>query len=228
NEKMSKSRGNVVNPDLLVSKYGADTVRAYLMFIGPWDQGGPWNDKGIEGVSRFFNRIWALVVDGDAKNAALESAGEADARELKRAVSHAIKEVTEDLEAFRFNTAIAELMTLLNSLYKARAKRTALADTWTSAVDDFLLLLAPIAPHIAEELWQRSGHTESVHLQPWPEFDPAALVANTVTMAVQVNGKVRGQIEVPSDADEATLLALAKSEENVARHLAGATIKREI
>src|SRR5690606_38166490 len=146
--------------------------------------------------------------------------GEASATEaLRRAVHHAIKEVTEDFEDFRFNTAIAELMTLLNTLYKARPERTALGQAWSDAVQTFLLLLAPIAPHLSEELWRRSGFGGSVHLQAWPSYDPQALVVATVKMAVQVNGKVRGQLEAPKDADQATLLAMAKAEENVARHL---------
>jgi len=227
NEKMSKSRGNVVNPDPLVAEYGADTVRAYLMFIGPWDQGGPWNYQGIEGVSRFLNRVWALVAGGDGAGNG-EAAHDADAASLRRAVHHAVKEITEDLEGFRFNTAIAELMTLLNAMYKARPRRSALGREWEDAVRTFLLLLAPIAPHLAEELWHRSGFAGSVHLQAWPTFDPAALVAETVRMAVQVNGKVRGQIEAPKDADEASLLALAKAEQNVARYLEGVGLKREI
>jgi len=230
NEKMSKSRGNVVNPDALVKAYGADAVRTYLMFIGPWDQGGPWNEQGIEGISRFLNRVWSLVVDADSAGqpaTASGTAGESD-RELARAVNHAIKEVTDDLVEFRFNTAIAELMTLLNVMVKVKAAGTASRASWRSAVDTYLLLLAPITPHIAEELWERSGHTGSVHLQSWPEHDPAALVQDTVQLAVQVNGKVRGQVQVPADADQDAILAAARAEDNVARYLEGATVVREI
>ncbi|HEX7000963.1 MAG TPA: leucine--tRNA ligase [Trueperaceae bacterium] len=229
NEKMSKSRGNVVNPDELVTQYGADTVRAFLMFIGPWDQGGPWNYQGIEGVYRFLHRVWALVVDQEAKP---EPGSDADvtaiAGELKRAVHNAIKEVTEDLAAFRFNTAIAELMTLSNAMGKARTHKAALGPAWSEAVRDLLLLLAPIAPHITEELWERSGFEGSVHLQSWPTFDESALVAETVQMAVQVNGKVRGQVQVPVDAQDSQVLDIARAEPNVARYLSEGQVVREI
>ncbi len=230
NEKMSKSRGNVVNPDELVATYGADTVRAYLMFLGPWDQGAPWSFTGIDGQARFLNRVWSLVVDGDAPARSTSASGNGDTTEddVRRAVHHGIKEVTEDLEAFRFNTAIAELMTLQNALTKARAAGLAGTDTWREGVRTLLLLLAPIAPHITEELWRRLGEEGSVHLQSWPEHDPAALVAATVSMAVQVNGKVRGKIEAPTGADEGAILELARTEPNVARHLEGKEIAREI
>ena len=227
NEKMSKSRGNVVNPDDLVAQYGADTVRAFLMFIGPWDQGGPWSYQGIEGVYRFLNRVWALVVDPEAEPARGADAS-AVARELRRAVHTAIKEVTEDLEEFRFNTAIAQLMTLANAMAKAKPHREALGDAWREAVRSFLLLLAPFTPHIAEELWERAGFEGSVHLQSWPAYDEAAMAADTVRMAVQVNGKVRGQVEVPADADDAAVLAAARREPNVARYLEAGEVVREI
>ncbi|MDT3682686.1 MAG: leucine--tRNA ligase [Truepera sp.] len=224
NEKMSKSRGNVVNPDDLVAQYGADTVRAYLMFLGPWDQGAPWSYSGIDGQARFLARVWNLVVDV----AKAEPAAAVPESDLRRAVHHAIKEVTDDFEAFRFNTAIAELMTLQNALQKARAGGLADTDTWRHGLESLLLLLAPIAPHVTEELWHRLGHEDSVHLQAWPTYDPAALVATTVTLAVQVNGKLRGQVEVNATDDQATVLAAAKGDPNVARHLEGKTIVREI
>lgn len=224
NEKMSKSRGNVVNPDDLVAQYGADTVRAYLMFLGPWDQGAPWSYSGIDGLARFFARVWNLALD----DAGATKGGEYTEAELRRAVNHAIKEVTEDMEAFRFNTAIAELMTLQNAMQKARAAGLAASGTWREGVEALLLLLAPIAPHITEELWRRLGHKESVHLQTWPTFDPAALVADTLTLAVQVNGKLRGQVEVSASADDASILAAAKAEPNVARYVGESQIVREI
>ncbi len=229
NEKMSKSRGNVVNPDDLVAQYGADTVRAYLMFLGPWDQGAPWSYTGIDGQARFLNRVWSLVVDDTkaAKDAAAKD-GAMTAADVRRTVNHAIKEVTEDLEAFRFNTAIAELMTLSTALTRARAAGLAGTPEWQSGVRTLLTLLAPIAPHITDELWSRLGETGSVHLQPWPDYDPAALVTDTVTMAVQVNGKVRGQIEAPADASKEAIAHLARSEPNVVRHLEGKEIVREI
>ena len=222
NEKMSKSRGNVVNPDDLVGEYGADTVRAYLMFIGPWDQGGPWNSQGIEGTVRFLNRVWALVTEdpsipGDADKAAQ--------KDLKRAVHTAIKEVTEDFEDFRFNTAIAELMTLVNAMNKVKTVGMTKTEAWAEGVDALVKMLAPIAPHVTEELWQRSGREGFVHEQNWPTFEESALVKDSVVIAVQVNGKLRGQVEVAAGADKETVLAAAKAEPNVARYLGGEVVR---
>ena len=225
NEKMSKSRGNVVNPDALVDEYGADTVRAYLMFIGPWEQGGPWNSSGIEGVARFLNRVWALIMDeasGEGK------ADEAARKALRRAVHTAIKEVTEDLEGFQFNTAIAELMTLVNVMGKAKNGAMVQTNEWQEGRELLLRLVAPFTPHIAEELWHRAGFEGSVHAQAWPQYDEKALEQNTLTIAVQVNGKRRGEVEVPKDADKDAILNAAKAEPNVARYVEGVNIVREI
>ena len=207
-----------------MAQYGADTVRAYLMFLGPWDQGAPWSYSGIDGQFRFLGRVWNLVV-GEAQ---VEGPGGVTETDVRRAVHHAIKEVTEDFEAFRFNTAIAELMTLQGALQRARVAGLGGSAEWRAGVETLLVLLAPIAPHITEELWRRLGHAESVHLQPWPNHDPAALVADTVTLAVQVNGKLRGRVDVAADADAATVLAAVKAEPNVARHLEGMTVVREV
>ncbi len=228
NEKMSKSRGNVANPDALVAEYGADTIRAYLMFIGPWEAGGPWSSTGIEGMARFLNRVWALVID---KPEGADRDGKVDEKaqkDLRRAVHHAVKEVTEDIPNFQFNTAIAELMTLTNAMSKAKSAVTVESSVWLEGVQKLLLLLAPIAPHVTDELWERSGFAGSVHQQTWPEHDPAALEQDTLTLAVQVSGKRRGEITVPKDADNAALLAAAKAEPNVARHLENMTVVREV
>ncbi len=227
NEKMSKSRGNVVNPDHLVSEYGADAVRTYLMFIGPWDQGGPWNFQGIEGVARFLNRVWGLIVDAPAGDPAVK-VDEHVTRDLRRAVHTAIREISEDFEGFRFNTAVAELMTLQNAMSKAKSASLALTPGWEEACRVLVTLLAPIAPHLAEELWQRLGHATSVHLESWPEVDESALTRDEVRYAVQVNGKLRGEVEVPADAQEASVLSAAKAVPNVAKHLDGAELVREI
>ncbi len=225
NEKMSKSRGNVINPDALVKQYGADSVRAYLMFIGPWDQGGPWSYQGIEGVYRFLGRVFALLSEPVA--AADTGPTLDDLPGLSRAVHHAIKEVTEDLETFRFNTAVAELMTLQNALTKHK-EQAAGGAAWREAARHLLLLLAPIAPHLAEELWERWAFGGSVHLQAWPQHDAGALVEDTVQMAVQVNGKVRGQINVGKSDSQDEVLKAARAEENVARYLAAGAVVREI
>jgi leucyl-tRNA synthetase len=225
NEKMSKSRGNVVDPDDLVATYGSDTVRTYLMFIGPWEQGGPWNSQGIEGVVRFLNRTWAAVIEpgiGD-RNPTQE-----DAKGLKRAVHRAIKEVTEDLDNFSFNTAIAELMTLLNAMSRVKGARIVQSIAWDEAVEALLLMLAPFAPHITEELWEMVGRDGSVHSQPWPTYDEDALTTNAVNMAVQINGKVRAQICVPIDATEEAVISAAKEEPNIASRLKKTSVLREI
>ncbi len=224
-EKMSKSRGNTVNPDALVDEYGADAVRAYLMFIGPWEQGGPWNSSGIEGVARFLNRVWALISDEATGEGA---ADEAARQEVRRAAHTAIKEVTEDLENFQFNTAIAELMTLVNAMSKAKKSAVVETDEWQEGREMLLRLTAPFTPHIAEELWDRVGFEGSVHAQAWPEYDESALEQNTLTLAVQVNGKRRGEVEVPKDADKNAILNAAKAEPNVARYMEGVNIVREI
>ncbi len=225
NEKMSKSRGNVVNPDNLVSEYGADTVRTYLMFIGPWDQGGPWNSKGIEGPTRFLGRSWTLITDEASSDT---PADKPTLKELKRAVHSAIKEVTDDFENFQFNTAIAELMTLVNAMSKSKSKQVVETLEWQEGLEALIKMLAPIAPHISEELWERTGHTGSIHLESWPSYDESALVKNSISMAIQVNGKVRGQIEVSIDASKDAILEAAKTESNVARYLENAQIIREI
>ena len=228
NEKMSKSRGNVVNPDLLVAEYGADAVRTYLMFIGPWDQGAPWSYQGIEGVTRFLGRVWSLLLDPPDAPAAGGAPEAGAVEELRRAVHGAIRAVTEDFEAFQFNTAVAELMTLQNAMSKAKSGAVTRTAAWQDARRTMLLLLAPIAPHLCEELWERLGFEGSVHVQTWPDFDPEALVRDSIPMAVQVNGKVRGQIQVPTDAAKDAILSLARAEPNVARYLAAGEVQREI
>jgi leucyl-tRNA synthetase len=223
-EKMSKRRGNVVDPDDLVARYGADAVRAYLMFIGPWDQGGPWNYQGIEGVVRFLHRVWALFVDPPAAG----EADEARVADLRRAAHAAVEEVSEDFEAFRFNTAVAELMTLQNAMAKLKNAGLVAHPAWAEARSLMLRLLAPIAPHLAEELWHRAGEAGSVHRASWPEADADALVETQIELVVQVNGKVRGRVTVAADAPQDEVLAAAKADANVARYLEGATLRREI
>ena len=224
NEKMSKSRGNVVNPDDLVAEYGADAVRAYLMFIGPWDQGGPWNSKGIEGIIRFLNRSWHMILD-EAKEGSVDDKG---LEELRFATHKAIKEISEDLENFQFNTAIAELMTLLNAMQKVKSTAVVKTSQWQETCKMLATMLAPFVPHIAEELWQRMGYETSVHLESWPEYDEGALIKDTITMAVQINGKVRAEIVVPTDSTKEQILAMVRAEENIFKYLEGKEVKREI
>ncbi|MGC9396018.1 MAG: leucine--tRNA ligase [Anaerolineae bacterium] len=223
-EKMSKSKKNVVAPDELVAQYGADTVRAYLMFGWRWEQGGPWDSHGIEGVVRWINRVWNIVTEPATQAGASDTLSE---RELLRAMHFAIKSVTEDMENFSFNTTIARLMEFTNALNKAKAAYYGTA-LWDEAVANLLLLVAPVAPHMAEELWAFLGKPYSVHTQAWPTWDPAMLVEDEIEIPVQINGKVRGRVTVPADAGEDAIKAAALADANVQRHLEGQQIIKVI
>ncbi len=223
-EKMSKSKKNVVAPDVLVEAYGADVVRAYLMFGWRWELGGPWDSQGIEGVARWVNRVWNLVTEEPRERETPQPEAE---RALLRAQHYAIKSVTADMEAFSFNTAIARLMEYTNALNKAKAAYWG-TEVWQEALDGLLLILAPVVPHLAEELWAKLGNSYSVHTQAWPTWDEAMLVEETVEIPVQINGKVRGRITVANDADEEAIQAAALEEPNVQRHLEGKQIVKII
>jgi leucyl-tRNA synthetase len=219
-EKMSKSRGNVVNPRNYVDRYGADALRDFLMFIGPWDQGGPWDARGIEGVSRFLRRALSLTDAGDPSGA------EADPAELPRRTNRTVKKITEDLEAFRFNTAIAALMEQTN--YLLAIKGQVGEEEWGDALRTFALVLAPFAPHHAEEMWAAMGEPYSVHEQAWPAWDETLIAAEEITLVVQVNGKLRDRIEVPADITEEAATELALSSERVRLHVEGREIRKSI
>jgi len=218
--KMSKSRGNVVNPDEIVAQHGADAFRLYEMFMGPLEQVKPWSTTGVEGTHRFLNRVWRLLTGDDGKLSP-KVVREAATREQLRVLHRTIAKVTEDIEALRMNTAIAALMELTNAAYK-----------WERVPHEFAeklaLLLSPFAPHIAEELWNLLGHTESIAYEPWPEADPSLLVSDTLEIPVQVNGKMRGRVTVPADADQDAVIAIAREDDNVRRHLDGQNVRRAI
>jgi leucyl-tRNA synthetase len=225
-QRMSKSRGNVANPDDLVERYGSDVVRMFLMFIGPWDQGGPWSPSGIDGIQRFLGRVWT-----QAQPTSDGTDGAADdelARALRRATHIAIRDVGTDYAEFHFNTAISSLMELSNAIGKAREGGLGGSATYDEAVDALLLLLAPAAPHLAEELWARRGRPYSIHAQAWPTFDPALTAAETLELPVQVDGKLRDRLVVTVDtpADEIERLALAS--ERVQAHLRGREPRRVV
>jgi leucyl-tRNA synthetase len=221
--KMSKSRGNVVNPDGILARHGADAFRLHEMFLGPLEQVKPWNTRGVEGMSRFLNRAWRLIAGGDSDDSGgappLDNA--APTREQQRLLHQTIQKVTEDIEAMRFNTAISALIELTNAAYKWPSMPRPVAEA-------FVLLLSPFAPHIAEELWQRLGHAESLAYHAWPAADPALLKADVLEIPVQVNGKVRGKISVPAGAPESEVIEIAKADSNVGKHLAGQSVKRAI
>ncbi len=223
-EKMSKSKKNVVAPDELVALYGADVVRAYLMFGWRWELGGPWDSQGVEGVVRWVNRVWNIVLEEPREH---EPPQPDDERTLLRAMHQAVKAVTEDMENFSFNTAIARLMEYTNALNKAKAAYWG-TEVWDKAITHLLLLLAPVTPHLAEELWAKLGKPYSIHQQSWPTWDEAMLVEETVEIPVQVNGKVRGRVTIDVNADEASIRAAALEEPNVQRHIEGKEIVKII
>jgi len=224
-QKMSKSRGNVVNPDEQVNSYGADSLRLYLMFMGPYEQGGPYDMSGIAGTRRFLDRFWTLVGEF------LESEGEDDSKDLEiTAVAHkTVKKVTEDLEHLSFNTAIAAMMGLVNDLYKLKAEAgVSQSAGWRFAIETLTQLLAPFAPHITEEVWESLGHDSSVHISNWPVWDEDLAAEEVVTLAVQINGKVRSEIVVAADISEEDAIAAAKSDAKIASQIANKTITKAI
>jgi leucyl-tRNA synthetase len=225
NTKMSKSRGNVVAPDVLVKKYGADTVRAYLMFFARWQQGAPWDSHGIEGTARWIRRVWTLFTDPTRPGAASAETK----RNLRRRVHQTLRRVTNDFENFEFNTIISGLMELLNEMYKAREAGAAGTPEWDEATEIYIKMLAPVAPHIAEELWTiQLGRPYSVHQQKWPQVDEAAAKEDTIELPVQINGKVRDRITIPADASEEEIKAAALASEGVKKHLEGKEPKKVI
>ena len=229
-QRMSKSRGNVANPDELVARYGSDAVRCFLMFIGPWDQGGPWNPSGIDGVHRFLARVWSVAQPSgtDAARPATGSESDELERALRRATHVTIAGVSDDIEGFRFNTALAKLMELTNAIIRERDTGLAGSSAYAEAVDTLLLLLAPMAPHISEELWARRGKPYSIHQQAWPSYDPALAAADTIELPVQVNGKLRDRLVVTPDTPAAEIERMALESEKVQAHLGGQPPKRVI
>jgi leucyl-tRNA synthetase len=222
-EKMSKSRGNVVNPDDIVKVYGADSLRLYEMSMGPLEAVKPWSTKSVEGVSRFLHRAWRLVIDPDAETATLNPALK-DVNpdtETLRQLHRTIQKVTEDTEGMRFNTAISAMIEFTNYLTKQEVRPRAV-------LEPFVLLLAPYAPHIAEELWRALGHPDTLAYAPWPKYDPALTKADEIEVPVQVNGKLKARLTVPADTDNAALEAAALADEKVKEQIAGKAVKKVI
>jgi leucyl-tRNA synthetase len=221
--KMSKSRGNVVNPDEVVADYGADSLRLYEMFMGPLEAVKPWSMQGVDGVRGFLDRVWRMILDERAEEVRLNAAVEdcQPTAEQNRTLHRTIQAVTRDVEQLSFNTAIARMMEFTNYFLKCevRPKR---------AMEDFVLLLSPFAPHIAEELWQALGHEGTLAYEPWPEFDEAMLREETIEMPVQVNGKLRAVIQIPADADQAAVEQAARAHPKIAEMLSGKMVHRVI
>jgi leucyl-tRNA synthetase len=238
-ERMSKSRGNVQDPDDLVARYGADSIRLFLMFMGPWDQGGPWNPNGIGGIHRFLNRVWSLALDPHRVEPGDPDAGRLPADENETTAAAAIlaaahrtlRDVTADYEAFHFNTMVAKLMELSNLLSRYRGTAGAGGPEWEEAIRLLLLMLAPAAPHIAEELWSRrlaaaAMPWSSIHTERWPDVNLSVVTESTREVPVQVNGKVRDRIVVPAGIDEAGLESLVLESPRIQALLAGRTPAR--
>ncbi|MCP3793165.1 leucine--tRNA ligase [Paenibacillus sp. SEL1] len=220
NEKMSKSRGNVINPDDIVNTFGADTLRIYEMFMGPLEATKPWNENGVEGAHRFLSRVWRLFVSEDGSlNDKITNDGGSD--EFNRTWHKTLKKVTEDLDALRFNTAISQLMIFTNDAYKADLLPRA-------AMENFVQMLSPLAPHLAEELWQLLGHNDSITYAAWPAYDEAWTVDAEVEIVVQVNGKIVQRATIAKDLDAKAMEAFAVSLDNVQQALAGKTIRKVI
>ena len=224
-EKMSKSRGNVVSPDDLVEKYGADTVRGYLMFFARWDLGGPWNSQGITGTERWLYRVWNLYT----KPAKAGEPSEGLMRDIKRDLHTALASITRDYERVEFNTIISTLMELLNNLVDAKRKGAANSPEWREILETYLLMMAPSVPHITEELWTEVlGNEYSIHDQAWPEADPELMAVEEITLIVQVNGKLRDKIVVPVDISKGDAEKTALASPGAAPYLEGKEVRKVI
>ncbi len=224
--KMSKSFGNVVNPDEYVATLGADSVRAFLMFLGPWELGGNWSSSGIQGVHRFLNKVWGLVTDevlsppGPPQEKAVD--------DLRRITHQTIRKVTRDMERFHFNTMLAKLMEFTNFLIQAKGTPVVETEAWQEAIRTLILLLAPAVPHLAEELWHQIGGVESVHLQAWPHWDKKLAADEVFTLVIEIDGKVRDKVEVPVTIAEGEAREVALSRPPIERRLAGKKVAKVI
>ncbi len=219
NEKMSKSKGNVVNPDEIVESHGADTLRLYEMFMGPLEASIAWSTKGLDGSRRFLDRVWRLFVNEDGTLS--DKIQEGSDTALERVYHQTVKKVTEDYEGLRFNTGISQLMVFINDAYKVEVLPKAF-------VEGFVKLLAPICPHISEELWSKLGHSESISYEAWPAYDEAKLVEDEVEIVVQVNGKVRTKLNISAKASKEQMEEIAMADESVQQQIEGKTIRKVI
>jgi leucyl-tRNA synthetase len=226
-QKMSKSRGNVEAPDAYVSEYSADAVRCYMMFIGPFEAGGSFKAENLEGVWRFLNRFWNVVSESWVEGS-VDTRETAESRSIEQLRHKTIKRVTDDISHFRFNTALAALMEANNVLVKMQSEPAARTATYRKALETMMQLLAPLAPHITEELWQQTGHDGSIHVSEWPSFDEAMTQDSTFTLVIQVNGKIRDRIEVPATISENEVRKIAMSNEKAIAFIGDATVQKVI
>lgn len=219
NEKMSKSKGNVVNPDEIVESHGADTLRLYEMFMGPLDASIAWSTKGLDGARRFLDRVWRLLIEDNGELSS--KVQESNDTTLERVYHQTVKKVTEDYEGLRFNTGISQLMVFINDAYKVDVLPK-------QYVEGFVKLLAPICPHTTEELWSKLGHEDTISYEAWPAFDEAKLVDDEVEIVVQINGKVRAKVNVPAEASREELQDIAMANEDVQEFIEGKTVRKVI
>jgi leucyl-tRNA synthetase len=234
--KMSKSRGNIVDPEYLVTKYGADTARMFCLFASPPEKDLDWSDQGVEGSFRFLSRVWRLVYENHGwikgvEPYSREAPIERDLRELRGKVHKTIKKVGEDIERFHFNTAISAIMELVNVLYQFEPEKRGdptERSVFKEALEAVILLLSPFVPHIAEELWEAMGKGGSIMKTPWPDYDREAIVEEEVLIVIQVNGKVRDRVTVPSSMGEEEIKGVALEREKVRRHIQDKAVKRVI
>ena len=226
-QMFSKSKGNGVDPlEIIASGYGADALRLYLMFAAPLDVWVKWDSQGVPGAFRFLNRVWNITQEYlEAEEGKLTDELKL---EINRATHPMIKKVTEDIEANRYNTAIASAMGCINDLYKIKAKSLVKDPAWKEALETLIACIAPFAPHIADELWQQLGHSSSVNVDSWPKWQDKYLISDEITIAVQINGKLRAQLTMPLGSDEQAVLAAAKDSEQAAKHLENKEIKKVI
>jgi leucyl-tRNA synthetase len=208
--KMSKSLKNVVNPDEVIKKYGADSFRLYEMFMGPLREVKPWNTEGVDGVNRFLNRVWRMIIDVNTGDVLPDINDEPMSKEAERLLHQTIKKVTEDIDSLSYNTAISQLMIFLNEFSKMPKRNR-------KAMETFVLLLSPMAPHISEELWQRLGHNDTLAYAPWPKYDEEKCKDAEIDVAVQINGKFRGTVHVEAGLDNDSLAQAAKDDEKIAK-----------
>jgi leucyl-tRNA synthetase len=223
-EKMSKSKGNVSAPDELVKHYGADAVRSYLVFFAKWDMGAPWSHTGIEGTYRWLKRVWAMFMEPSGP----VTCSDETRKNLRRKLHQTLKQVTHDYENFEFNTVISGLMELLNEMSKAKEAGAYGTPEWNEVVDIYLRMLAPVCPHIAEELWAQTGRKYSIHTHPWPSVDEDAAREDEIVIPVQVNGKLRDRIMVPADATEEQIQSAALASETVKKFMEGKPVRKII
>ena len=225
--KMSKSRGNVIAPDDYVAELGADVVRLYLMFMGPWEGGGDWSDSGINGVARWVNRLWDQLTDPSNRPSDDAGSGSAD-REVRRALHQTLRQAAQDFERFKYNTAIAAMMSFTNVLAAAASEQRLSREAWDEAAQGLVLLLAPLAPHLAEEMWERLGQAYSIHQQPWPQWDAALAAVEEATLVVQVNGKLRDRITVDAGISEEDAKSVALASDRVRAYTDGKSVDRVV